>query len=161
MNEQSSRAVLNIYKENIAFANVKGDAKIRVLEPDIKKQDAAPKSPVKLGDVVQWTSGGVEQLNPPARVMWISEDGSHLRVHGSQTGIPMNEVHPAKPAAAPPLPPIPPMVNAAVNQNADVSVLLKDGRLEITATVDADGLKMLKQMLEKYEGILELLKSRQ
>ncbi|UVO39468.1 hypothetical protein KUL72_14500 [Bradyrhizobium arachidis] len=73
----------------------------------------------------------------------------------------MNEVHLAKPAAAPPPPPIAPAVNAAVNQNADVSVLLKDGRLEITATVDADGLKMLKQMLEKYEGILEILKSKQ
>jgi hypothetical protein len=49
----------------------------------------------------------------------------------------------------------------AVNKNTDVSVLLKDGRLEITATVDADGLKTLQEMLGKYEGILELLKPKQ
>jgi hypothetical protein len=35
---------------------------------------------------------------------------------------------------------------------------LKDGRLEIAATVDAEGLKTLKDMLERYEGILDLLK---
>jgi len=39
-----------------------------------------------------------------------------------------------------------------------ISVLLKDGRLEIAATVDANGLKTLKEMLGRYEGILDLLK---
>jgi hypothetical protein len=37
-------------------------------------------------------------------------------------------------------------------------VLLKDGRLEIMATVDAEGLKTLKEMLIQYESILALLK---
>jgi hypothetical protein len=54
--------------------------------------------------------------------------------------------------------PAPPMVTDAVNSNADISVLLKDGRLEIAATVDANGLKTLKEMLGRYEGILDLLK---
>lgn len=72
----------------------------------------------------------------------------------------MNEVHLAKPAAAPTVP-APPVVTDVVNSSADVSVLLKDGRLEIIATVDAEGLKTLKQMLERYEGILELLKPKQ
>ncbi|WP_316167094.1 MULTISPECIES: hypothetical protein [unclassified Bradyrhizobium] len=157
LSEQSARALLGIYKENIAFANLKGDDKIPELDLGIKVDDPpAPK--VKLGDIVQWTSGGVDQLDPPARVMWISEDGNHLRVHGSLTGIPMNEVSVV--AAPPPKPitPTPPVVTDAVNSNADISVLLKDGRLEIAATVDADGLKTLKEMLVRYEGILELLK---
>ncbi len=67
----------------------------------------------------------------------------------------MNEVHLAKATVATPPPPV---VTNAVNSGADVSVLLKGGRLEITATVDADGLKTPKLMLERYEGILELLK---
>jgi hypothetical protein len=51
--------------------------------------------------------------------------GSHLRVHGSTTGIPMNEVSivTAPQRSAPPAP----VVAGYANRNADISVLLKDG----------------------------------
>lgn len=39
----------------------------------------------------------------------------------------------------------------------DVSVLLQGNRLKINATVDADGIARLKQVLDKYEEILKLL----
>jgi hypothetical protein len=39
----------------------------------------------------------------------------------------------------------------------DFSVLLQGNRLKINATVDADGINRLKQVLEKYEEILKLL----
>ncbi|MEA2840655.1 MAG: hypothetical protein QOF41_1985 [Methylobacteriaceae bacterium] len=39
----------------------------------------------------------------------------------------------------------------------DFSVLLKGNRLQISATVDADGIARLKQVLDKYEEILKLL----
>lgn len=39
MNEQSSRAVLNIYKENIALANVKGGAKIQAVEEEEEEEE--------------------------------------------------------------------------------------------------------------------------
>jgi hypothetical protein len=39
----------------------------------------------------------------------------------------------------------------------EVSVLLQGNRLKINATVDADGIGRLKQMLNKYQEILKLL----
>jgi hypothetical protein len=53
------------------------------------------------------------------------ERGSHLRVHGSTTGIPMNEVSivTAPQRSASPAP----VVAGYANRNADISVLLKDG----------------------------------
>jgi hypothetical protein len=39
----------------------------------------------------------------------------------------------------------------------DVSVLLQGKRLKINATVDAEGIARLKQVLDKYEEILKLL----
>jgi hypothetical protein len=156
MNEQSSRAVLGIFKENIAFANVKGSAKIQTPDPALEKK-TVHNPLIKIGDLIQWTSNGVDQLQPPGRVTWISEDGSHLRVHGSLTGIPMNAVSVVT-APTPKTNPTPAGATDVVNSNADISVLLKDGRLEIVATVDANGLQTLKEMLVRYEGILELLK---
>jgi hypothetical protein len=155
LSEQSARAVLGIYKENIAFANLTGSDKIPEVDTGFKGK-MPWEATAKLGDVVQWISNGQDQLNPPARVMWISEDGSHLRVHGSTTGIPMNEVRVVKAPQAPTAPA--PVVSDVLNSNADISVLLKDGRLEISATVDSEGVKTLKEILTRYEGILELLK---
>jgi hypothetical protein len=40
---------------------------------------------------------------------------------------------------------------------SDVSVLMRGKRLEIMANVDAEGLKTLREMLEKYEEILKLM----
>jgi hypothetical protein len=49
-------------------------------------------------------------------------------------------------------------VNPPVKEtNDDISVLLQGNRLKINASVDADGIARLKQMLEKYEEILKLL----
>ena len=39
----------------------------------------------------------------------------------------------------------------------DFTVLLQGNRLKITATVDADGIERLKQILDKYAEVLKLL----
>jgi hypothetical protein len=110
--------------------------------------------------VIQWTSNGQDQLKPPQRVTWVSEDGGHLRIHGSTTGIPMNEVM----VVAAPAPT--PLAGLAADVKADqlgdekypISVLLTpQGRLEISADVDEKGLVKLKEMLEHYEKILKLI----
>jgi hypothetical protein len=46
----------------------------------------------KVGDLVQWESGGALQMEKPMRVRAVSEDGQWVAVEGSETGIPMSEV---------------------------------------------------------------------
>jgi hypothetical protein len=114
----------------------------------------------KVGDYIQWTSNGVDQFTPPRKVAWVAEDQSHLRVHGSQTGIPMTEAT----VVEPPNSKTPAGVTASSayraethDINADISVLQIGKRLEITANVDAAGLVKLKELLDHYEKILKLL----
>jgi hypothetical protein len=159
--DEAAATFLKVFDGTIQFATPsKGDkvgdkAAVKGAGKGEKTQEPPGPLPlIKVGDYIQWTSGGQDQFGAPRRVMWISEDGTHLRVHGSMTGIPMNE-------AAVVDPPAPPAANPRMNAQTatpDINVLLLGkGRLEITANVDADGLKTLKAMLEKYEQILALL----
>lgn len=110
----------------------------------------------KVGDYVQWTSDGVDQFASPQRVVWLSEDGTHVRVHGSNTGIPVSEITLAEPPKA--------AVARASTAPAsggpidgELSVLLRGNRLEITADVDRAGIARLRDVLAKYDEILALL----
>lgn len=46
----------------------------------------------KVGDLIQWESGGALQMEKPMRVREVSPDGQWVAVEGSETGIPMGEV---------------------------------------------------------------------
>jgi hypothetical protein len=46
----------------------------------------------KIGDLIQWESGGALCLEKPMRVRLVTEDGQWVAVEGSETGIPMSEV---------------------------------------------------------------------
>lgn len=158
LNEQSARALLNLYKDNLAFANLKGDAKIPEIDGDMGSDDPPPA--IKVGDYVQWTLNGVDQFKPPRKVTSIS--GRHAFVHGHPTGISMTELTVASPPAPPPLAMEPKPLNASpqadkIPDENQVSVLLVGKRLQITADVDEGGLEKLEQMLAKYKEILKLL----
>jgi hypothetical protein len=162
LSEQSARSFLAIYKENIAFAGFKGDDKVHAHAGGKAEEVKTPKVPphVEIGDYIQWTSNGVDQFGKPARVVWLSEDGSHLRVHGSLTGVPVSEVTVVEaPSAAQGAGiAIPKSASSAyAGQDGDLSVLLKGNRLEITADVGLAGIERLKEILGKYEEILKLL----
>jgi hypothetical protein len=159
LNEQSSRSLLGIFKENITFANVKGEAK----PPEIKEDNSGDPTAVKIGDYIQWKSLGVDQFKQPQKVTWIADDGTHLRVHASMTGIPIGEV---SVVAAPRASSFAAAASSALassgeqGDNAEqgaMSVLLTGKRLQISADVDAVGLAKLKDILVKYEEILKML----
>jgi hypothetical protein len=159
LNEQSSRSVLGIYKENIAFANVKGGGKVAEIK-DGKGHHENPLVAAKVGDYVQWKSQGVDQFKQPQKVTWVSDDGSHLRTHASMTGIPVNEVNvvpPPKPAQFATASSAATSSAQASSDAGDMSVLLSGKRLQISADVDAEGLAKLKDILTKYEEILKML----
>lgn len=62
----------------------------------------------RVGDLIQWESGGALQFEKPLRTRWVSDDGEWVAVDGSDAGIPMSEVlvqersTPTPPAATPP-----------------------------------------------------------
>jgi hypothetical protein len=164
LNEQSARAVLGIYKDNLAYANLKGDAKLHEHEAD---KGGGERIKVKVGDFVQWTSNGADQFPKPLPVEWVSEDGSHLRVVGSTTGIPMHEVSVAKPPEPPkptPAPAPPPGGSSVVLSGNDklidnnpVSIAIIGKRVHITADVDEAGVEKLEKALAQIKGVLKTL----
>jgi hypothetical protein len=153
---------LKIYDETIAFAKLTDGAKIEADSVETETGDAngsppAPQPPrqlVKVGDYVQWTNGGLDQFPTPRPINWVSDDGSHVRVLGSMTGIPTSELtltDPPKPTPSKSAP------SAYSGDDGELSVLLRGKRLEIMADVDRAGLQRLKDILTKYEEILDLI----
>ena len=67
LNDQSSRSLLAIYKENLAFAELKGGDKVATQhrEQAAETEDEAPNL-ILVGEHVQWAAGGVEQFPAPA-----------------------------------------------------------------------------------------------
>jgi hypothetical protein len=162
--DKSADEVLRIYRDNLAFAGVPLSG---ILSPDSAVSDSqrkavvqeeSPRRLVRVGDHVQWISGGQDQFSSPKRVNWISEDGTHARVFGSMTGIPTSELtvvdSPSPPAAGQAKKTA---SSGYAGQDGELNVLLRGNRLEITADVDRAGLARLKEILGKYEEILELI----
>jgi hypothetical protein len=54
----------------------------------------------EIGDLIQWTSGGVDQFPEPKRVRDLSTCGGFVFVDGSTTGIPIGEVAAIKPSSS-------------------------------------------------------------
>lgn len=100
-----------------------------VVEPLDESAETAPeggsngiKRPnVNVGDFIQWESQGALQFEVPRRVRWISDDGTHLAVEGSDTGIPLEQVSVEQSGASITPPPIqsPP----AEQSSSDVNVV--------------------------------------
>ena len=55
-------------------------------------EPASAKEPPRAGQYIQWTTGGKDRFASPKKVDRVSEDGTHVFVEGSDTGIPMWEV---------------------------------------------------------------------
>jgi hypothetical protein len=124
-----------------------------------------PMQEVHIGDLVKWTSGGIDQFTA-RKVNWISDDATHLRVIGSNTGIPMNEVSKvsAQEATMPPFSPTPPAEKqpqqasqATGKSPLNASASIMNGRLQVSADVAAGDIDALISVLEKYKEILTLM----
>lgn len=124
-NDEGAARFVRVYDETIRFAPDStpdsigdSDAPAEELERDRERQLGG----AKVGDLVQWTSGGTDQFKTPLRVEQVNEDGAWLWVEGSGTGIPMEQVEvveraavgaPLVPPAPPPRPPAPGLVAQA------------------------------------------------
>jgi hypothetical protein len=97
LNDQSARSLLAIYKENVAYAVLKGEDSEAEIAAE-KEDDAGAGDPsivwggARVGDLIQWESAGELKLERPTRVRLVSADGQYVAIDGSETGIPMDQV---------------------------------------------------------------------
>lgn len=117
LNDQSARAVLNIYKDNLAFASLKGHDKV----PEPSDADEENESAPMETPVTAKTAPGM--------------DAVFAQVFAN---------HSKKPAA---------QAAPEVEEN-NIRVLLSGDRLQITADVDAKGIKKLKRILDMHLAVM-------
>ena len=164
--EAGASKFMAVYDATITFAGLSSSDKMPESDEEIdgdgdenNGNDDPPPPTIKVGDYIQWTSGGVDQFKPARRVVSVSADGSHVQVHGSPGGVPMSEAT----VVDPPAPPSPATLRVKsgqtdpVDTENDINVYLTGNRLQITADVDGKGLITLKKVLDQYEEILKLL----
>jgi len=143
------------------------------IEPEFKSATIEPKS-ANTGDLVQWTSGGIDQFETPRRVQSVHRrDGKEWAfVQGTNTGVPLNEltvVPPKSGAPAPPstTPPTTPSTTAPSDPTALPSmneereylrgVLSRDAsyRLLVSGDIGPKELGKMIKLLQAQKAILE------
>lgn len=163
--EESAAEVLRVYRETLAYAGLTDSDKHSdegEVPPPVQG-DVGTRTSVKVGDFVQWVSGGVVQFAEPKRVRAISDDGDWAFVEGSMTGIAMAELEtlaPPKANRAPPtlaLPEDDPTVydRADPREKDRMKVVWEGALIHISATVDKAGLERLRKKLDAMETLLE------
>lgn len=167
--QDGAEKFLRVYDATIDYAGLSGSDKIPAAadNPQIgggdEDADELPPPPtVRVGDYVQWTSGGADQFRVPRKVVGILPDGQHVQVFGSSTGIPMDElaVVDAPEATLAVAAPAVDVSGTGAGVDNDFTVLQRGNRLQITADVDLDGIATLKAILDDYESILRRLAGR-
>lgn len=151
--DSAATQVLSVYRDNLVYFPDTTSAKLHDPEAVVKEQEKnddhtrKDKPVVNIGDWVQWAPNGVLKFANAKRVTWIDETADFVRVGGSMSALPLDEIELAER----------PKADAATEPTSGQwDVLLSGNRLQITADVDSAGLKKLKQVLDKYEEILAL-----
>jgi hypothetical protein len=135
------------------------------IEPEFKSATIEPKS-VDTGDLVQWTSGGVDQFETPRRVQSVHRrDGKEWAfVEGTNTGVPLSEltvVSPKSGAAAPPSTTAPsdPIALPSMNKEREYlrGVISRDTsyRLLVSGDIGPKELGKMIKLLQAQKAILE------
>jgi hypothetical protein len=164
--DESAADVVRVYRDSLAYAGFTDSDKPideGTAPPVPGNEGVTPRAKAKVGDFVQWVSGGVAQFVEPVRVRALSDDGDWAFVEGTQTGISMSElevVTAPKPNRPPPtlaLPEEDPTVYDRANpRDKDRMKVVWEGALiHINATVDKEGLARLRKKLDAMETLLD------
>ena len=135
------------------------------IEPEFKSANIEPKS-ANTDDLVQWTSGGVDQFETPRRVQSVHRpDGKEWAfVEGTNTGVPLSEltvVTPKSDAASRPSPTAPsdPIALPSMNNEREYlrGVLSRDAsyRLLVSGNIGPKELGRMIKLLQAQKAILE------
>ena len=163
--DASASEVIQTYRASLAYAGIANSDKVppvnSTMEDDV--EEPTPPPAVRIGDYIQWKSNGIDQFRQPRKVVGLFDDGTHVQVFGSNTGIPVNELSVVQAPA-----PSPPSIGVGSAEGGsawaqgenELNVLQKGNRLQITADVDLAGIDDLKDILGHYEAILKRLGAR-
>jgi hypothetical protein len=135
------------------------------IEPAFKSATIEPKS-ADTGDLVQWTSGGVDQFETPRRVQSVHRrDGKEWAfVEGTSTGVPLSEltvVTPKSDAASRPSPTAPsgPIAVPSMTKEREYlrGLLSRDTgyRLLVSGDIGPKELGKMIKLLQAQKAILE------
>jgi len=139
------------------------------IEPEFKSATIEPKS-ANTGDLVQWTSGGIDQFETPRRVQSVHRrDGKEWAfVQGTNTGVPLIELTVVPPKSGAPAPPSTtpsttapsdPVALASMNEEREYlrGVLSRDAsyRLLVSGDIGPKELGKMIKLLQAQKAILE------
>lgn len=156
--------VIAVYRSTISYAGFTDNDKVDLADENkvIKSIDGVfATAKAAVGDWVRWISSGVVQFDA-RKVDWVSDDGLHLKVFGSPTGIPMDQIELVKPpmadsGAAAFVKTEAQAKDEAKSGKLNATAYVENGRLKLTADVGLDELEPLREMLEGYKMILKFL----
>ncbi len=118
----------------------------------------------RVGDLIQWESGGALQLERPTRVRLVTDDGQWVCVEHSETGIPMSEVIVMQPASAEPprFALTPDLASVAVRREAGETEWMRNRlggdttvRLLVSGEMGTKQISKLIKLLETQRDVLE------
>ena len=135
------------------------------IEPAFKSATIEPKS-ADTGDLVQWTSGGVDQFETPRRVQSVHRrDGKEWAfVEGTNTGVPLSELTVVPPKSDAPsrpsttAPPDPITVPSMTKEREYLRGVLsrdKSYRLLVSGDIGPKELGKMIKLLQAQKAILE------
>jgi hypothetical protein len=91
--EDGAQMFLRVFDDTIRYVSGHPtDTTTDKNDDSIEEESASRFGGARVGDLIQWESGGVLKLERPTRVRVVSADGQYVAVDGSETGIPMSQV---------------------------------------------------------------------
>lgn len=117
--ERGAAELIRNLKETVAFAGLRGTDKL----DNSTNEDVSRGQEPKIGDYVQWESGGVLRFEKPEQIIGISPDGTYAFVESSSTGLPMNELIVQEKAPVTDVPPSSPPHNPLYRQLSSKATL--------------------------------------
>jgi hypothetical protein len=154
--DKGAAAFIKQFHSTLIYAKLEAGATLSDHEIDeTVDKSGRQEEQLSLGDLVQWTSGGVDQFVTPRRVTAFSEDGSHIFVEGTDVGLPVAEIEKANPppTPAPPTQPLSPREERSAMEQA--SFPLESGQVILQWPQ-----KMSQTDFEDFKAWLEVLTKR-
>ena len=162
-NEKYVKRFLTQIKATFEYAKL--DSEPDVLDDDGQDGD----QPVKPGDWVQWTSGGVARFKEAKEVTTLSDDGLYAFVKGERTGMLVEELTLEQPPMSATLadrkvPPPNPNYRDEVTKQPDdlpLPLMMHDGTIRVVhiPRMDESSFEFLKTQLEAYRTAIVVPKS--